>query len=377
MANNVPQSQPPERAPAPQPRKRGALSWDSFKADVQFCVDAIRQEYAGSRWYKIMSTTISKTNKAVSVIVGSSITTLAILFIYTNREFLLRNKRWVAIALLSALASFLAWVVLTARRFHERVVAELASEHAAGKEALLAQINSNSEAYKEERTNLINSHREQIAELKRELAAEVERLRTGRDALKTQLDERNKRKLVLKVDVSQRGIDDPSDAWESIKSEASLYLNDLFLFDSDARARRRSFTLTARFVLNFETTTTDAVSVRTVTTRLMRERHNGRVKEVYRFRRHEVEVMATDSWPARVTLDGWRIEGMTIVPPRVMDCKTLFIRNKRGRLLNRNYFLRLSVDAVSQPPFEVDLEADWETARETGRLVPIRPRTPA
>ncbi len=138
MSSNLPELPPQELTVTPQPEKRLTRTWHSLKTGMRFVVHTIGQEYAESGWYKLISTTLSRTNKLASFVAGSSLSAIVILCIYTNREFLLLNKRWVAIVVLSVLTMFLLWVTLTVRRFHERTVGELGARHQEELKALKA-----------------------------------------------------------------------------------------------------------------------------------------------------------------------------------------------------------------------------------------------
>jgi hypothetical protein len=128
------------------------------------------------------------------------------------------------------------------------------------------------------------------------------------------------------------------------------------------------------FVSYFENCSSETVAIRTGTVLLLRKTRRGREKEIRLIQRWPMEVKPIDSAPA--TLDGWRIEGMMITP-RFKLSRHFEISGRIGERLDQNCFFRISVDAISHPKIDIDLDVDWKKARDSGSLVRITPRTSA
>lgn len=368
MSTNLPQVQPPERDIIPLPEKKLMRVWGSLKADVQFCVHAVRQENAERRWYKIVSTTFNRMNKFVSTVVGSSILTSTIALIYTNRDFLLNNKRWVAIVLLSLLTFFLMWVALTVRRFHERVAGEL--------NARITDL-----------TNLLPARDETIALLLKKLAAsgahldnkniearhakqkyehEISNLKRSNKSLGDQLQKLLEYKLFLIVHTES--FPDPRDPWETLTSEVSLYYD---IVKVDPLWVSHTVMLKAHLVFFLENRANEKAVIRTLRLSLLRRTSRGRDKKVRLSRQLSIELSPITSAP--LSLDGYSIDGMMMTPTFILHGYAE-MSQRIARRLNQNCFLRLSMDAMNQSPFDIDLDVDWEKARNTSSAIPVTPR---
>jgi hypothetical protein len=146
----MPPSLPPEKLPDESvSATRAEGMWMRIKSHLSFCKYALAEDYRHWRWHDKMSAAFKKTGKAFNIVVGSSVLTFALLLLYTNREFLLSHKRWVAIVVLTILTLLLTWLTVALRRFNERAIREHTRE-----------IETLSVTYNEERKNIIASFKE-------------------------------------------------------------------------------------------------------------------------------------------------------------------------------------------------------------------------
>jgi len=78
-----------------------------------------------------MSATYVRLDKLISFVLGTTLSALVLLGVYSYRDTLSGNKRWVAIIALSLLSAFLLWLIGAIKRFHERMVHELKASYLA------------------------------------------------------------------------------------------------------------------------------------------------------------------------------------------------------------------------------------------------------
>jgi hypothetical protein len=321
--------------------------WNSLKADAQFCVLAIRREYAESKWYKIMSTAYHRTNKIISTVVGSGIVTLIILFIYTNYEFLLRNKRWVAIIVLSVLSMFLMWVAMTVRRFHERTVGELNGEisdlenELPAKDKLIDGLRNSFDLLGVS----IKSKSLEAQWAKERYEREISRLKSEVIGLKGQLNILKTYKLKFEIDVPRS------------KLTVTSYYDE-------------QFSVRMRLYIRFENTDIHPLTVKSINVLLLRANEDGTESEIPlvivrgRDDQELYEEIFADEHPLSRRELKWKYRDLS-VPART---PTLFHRidghisadGYYQEILNSNCFLRVTMDAMNQPPYSLDFNVKWQ-----------------
>jgi hypothetical protein len=201
----------------------------------------------------------------------------------------------------------------------------------------------------------------------RGVQAEKEAVGEERDSLKAQIEELTKYTLYLVVDTDLH-FGEPHDVWDVFQSNAGLFLDagvpvpyDLSIADSMGL-----FSVDLRIF--FENRGTNKVIIRTVRASLLRKTGKGREKRIRTGKVLPIEVRPITSSP--LTLDGWWVEGLMMTQPMYFRWKCE-LADRIGRRLNRNCFLRISMDAMNQPLFNVDLDVDWETSRTKKRTVPV------
>ena len=259
-------------------------------------------------------------------------------------------------------------------RYYERRADEVNAEYAKYLQDYAKAQERRVFLYNTEQAQQLSNQQAAVQAQRRQLETQIERLKEQVRGLTSQLEERNKHRLFLLVN-TKRGVPCSSDPWETHESTASLYRNSLTLHPESERQRKSiRFILKADFVCLFENRSSDTVTIRTCTVSLLRQTSRGREKEIRFIQRWPVEVKPITSSPH--TLDGWRIEGMTIMPPFMLS-RHFEVSGRIGERLDQNCFLRISVDAISHPQIDIDLDVDWQKARDSGRLVRLTPRTSA
>ena len=195
-----------------------------------------------------------------------------------------------------------------------------------------------------------------------ETQSDVSALTSERDSLKSQLEELTKYKLFLLIDFERRP--DPRDHWETVESTASVYL------DHDVV---NTFVLKAELIVLLENRGHDKVTIRKAWAQLLRMTSRGREKEIPLKRKLGLETHPLTMSPS--TLDGYTVEPLTRGVPFILNwsCE---LSERIGERLDQNCFLRISMDAMNQDLFTVDLDVDWK-ARATDTAVRVTPRTSA
>ena len=256
----------------------------------------------------------------------------------------------------------------TVSKLNERIT-EMEQSH----ELKIKGLNNHLNAIKRDRHS-IAGQRQHFVDKSTFLEKELRSVEQERDSLKYQLEQQNKQKLFLFVDTN-KGVTNPHDLWETYLSQASLYL-DTFSFEIEAgrKIASTSFLLWADFVIFFENLSPHKITIRTVEVLLLRKTSREHEKEIRYIHRRPLDVKPITSSP--LTFDGWSVEGMTITPHFILNCK-FELTERVGRRLDQNCFFRVSVDALNHPRIDIDFDVDWQKARDSRGLVKITPRTSA
>jgi hypothetical protein len=203
----------------------------------------------------------------------------------------------------------------------------------------------------------------------KKLEALVKAVESERDLLKSELEERDRYKLFLIVDF--KPFPSPYRA-EFHQSEVSLHLHeDVVAFEPGQPIELSWSTLTADLIIFFENRHADKVVIRTVGVSLLRKTPRGNEKSIP-FKTERLNTYPITSSPS--TLDGYTVKGLSITTPMRLQYH-MELGARLGQRLNHDCFLRVTMDAMNQPPFNVDIDVDWEKARNSDGPVPVSPRS--
>jgi len=118
--------------------------------------------------------------------------------------------------------------------------------------------------------------------------------------------------------------------------------------------------------MRFDNQDTSLAAIRRVTVFLRREGDAGEVRES----QLSAALIRDVATRARLDLDSFQIQPVAITPYYELDCDAE-LEKSWARLLDDHCFVRVKVEAVRQPPYCIDLNVDWETARLTNSVASV------
>jgi hypothetical protein len=241
-------------------------------------------------------------------------------------------------------------ILVAVHRYHTRVVGELKTEHR-------ADLTAQSRTHTDEIEGLKTEHGRSRSRLERE----IESLKDRVGGLKSQLDERNKDKVIFELG-------------PQLNNRVFVSRNSSFKVEDFQPVQYDSYVIKAVFRVRFANHTLHRVAVRDMKMSLVRLTRGGRGDE------KEIPLWSSnmesyeEGSSTKVKWDGSSeiLEGRTT--PYYEVHSNLCVGVEYGKRLNQNCFLRLTMDAMRQLPYHVDFSVDWEWARGSSEGVFLTPR---
>jgi hypothetical protein len=195
----------------------------------------------------------------------------------------------------------------------------------------------------------------ETTELKIDLAA----VKAERDVLRSKVDELTKHGLLLDVDL------EPHTSNTSQKVRSRLYVS----YDAlnTASVENEPYLIKGFLRIRFDNHVGVATGVRSLTVCLRRETDQGAREARLTFEACEEQTRAKADLALQI------IQAAQISPCYELDCEGE-LEKDWGKLLDENCFLRIKMEAAGQPPYCVDLNVDWQTARLTDSPAFFTPR---
>jgi hypothetical protein len=235
---------------------------------------------------------------------------------------------------------------------------------------LSAQLTTNAEGHKEERTNLIASFREEIGGLKekegklvsifaKQLKAQAEPLNEKIASLESQLQALNKHSLTFEIDTSSvTGVHlRRQERTYNLPKEMNPLQFEIYIITGNLQIR----------FINHDVAVNSVISLKPS---LIRKDKNGAEEEAIIV---DVESF-TSIYEGEQTVDLSRISflGTRITPYFLLHFALVTPVESIGEL-NKDCFLRITMEAMRQPPYTVDLDVmTWQGATEY--RAPVKPR---
>lgn len=359
---------------------------------LDFYATAITEEFDRSRGYKILSLTLN-------------LVTAVGLFVSTQVQFLWSWKVWVALLATSLLLS----IFVAVYRYHMRTVAELNAGHK-------AEVDKLNEGYEREKSAITSAletqHKTAIFELQTQHESEAEGLRSHINSLYEKYRgkmrahrERHKAEMSQQRHASLAKQAEKDAEMERLKAEhgkevASLQAQlDEFkpklIFEVDSCPQCRAslshekstfappegepkevdhYVVQAHVKIHFENHSAKQLMLRKrMEVSLVRRTGKGKEKTIPPQQTNLL--VAGEGSAVMPKLEELRFDPITKTKP-YMFYLGLAIPTRYGKRLNRNCFLRLTMEAMRQPPCYVDLDVDWEDAK-TERGSAMTPKTSA
>ena len=338
---------------------------------VWYCAIAVRKEFKRRWWYKMLS-------------IASPLYFLFGLLVNIENPFFSWSKRVRAIILLSALIVMLLLVIEALYQFHKRRVARLKSKHKSIIERLNTQhqteiaekdkgLTEKDAAHQSEIKRIESEHGDKIIGLveantkalikqQKKHWAEVEGLQSCIREQVTELNELRSPKLIFEVETFPQ-------CRVSLSHEA-------YTFDPpDAEPKEVDYyVIKGNVKIHFENHSTHQLMLRKrMEVSLFRKTGNGKEKMIPLESSSTVIVLGEDNG-ANTKLEELRFEPLTKTKAYIFYLG-MGIPTSYGKRLNQNCFIRITMEAISQPPCFVDLDVNWGDAIKDGSS--ITPRTSA
>jgi hypothetical protein len=206
----------------------------------------------------------------------------------------------------------------------------------------------------------IRTDRLRQADERNALRSNIESLNTRHqseiNALTSQLKEKERRieklsehKLLLEVDT---------------EFQSQVYV--------EYRGKEGKYLLRANIKVRFQNNDTNPVTAKKIGASLFRETEGGEKQKILNSDA-VIEILEVGS-TTKINLDEVRIPGKGLAGSFWLYC-TLEADTKHIKPLDHTCFCRVTMDAVGQPPYSVDLDADWEGALTSKGPVMLTPRT--
>jgi hypothetical protein len=198
--------------------------------------------------------------------------------------------------------------------------------------------------------DLTGSGFQQARELKRLIDAKISQKESR--VPESRPEKRDVYKLIFEVD-----IDDQS----QVKSDHHPQALRFKKTEPDVPVRMDLWVLTVNLRIRFENHDIHPIQLKKVKVSLLRKARDGREREIPLFR--SLMEIFEEGTTGKFVPDQNQILGNRITPYYWVQC-VLEVSERYGERLNRNCFLRVTVDALRQPPYSVDLDVDWKTSRK-------------
>jgi class 3 adenylate cyclase len=216
--------------------------------------------------------------------------------------------------------------------------------------------------------DLTGSGFRQARELERLRDAEISKRKS--QAPESQPEKRDVYKLILEVDA-----DDQSQVKSDHHPQASRFKKT----EPDVPVRMDLWVLTVNLRIRFENHDIHPIQLKKIKLSLLRKARDGRVREIPLFR--SLMEIVEEGTAEKLVPDQNQILGNRITPYYWVR-GVLEVSARYGGRLNQNCFLRVTVEALRQPPYSVFLDVDWKTSRKgyvfvTHRKGCLTPRAPA
>jgi hypothetical protein len=253
----------------------------------------------------------------------------------------------------------LLMVLVAVQRYHSKIISQLqaghekvSSENEGEIKRLQSELTAQSESHYEWCETLREINQQHVDDLSTLHQRDVSKLKTDyenqmaaiRSSHKSELEELKKLKPVVRMNgESEIYIPKPEDNEDTATGERNIYAN---------------------LVIHFENHDTVENRVMEMTTALFRKTRRGQEKKI----KGEAFLLAMGT---QFGEDGARIDLLIDKPPipgggitsRYWFYCTYKISARYEKLLNRDCFIRVIMEAMRQPPYPVDLYPDWEAAR--------------
>lgn len=131
--------------------------------------------------------------------------------------------------------------------------------------------------------------------------------------------------------------------------------------EPDVPIRMDLWVLTVNLRIRFENHDIHPIQLKKMKVSLLRKARDGREREIPLFR--SLMEIFEEGTTGKFVPDQNQILGNRITPYYWVQC-VLEVSERYGERLNQNAFLRVTVDALRQPPYSVDLDVDWKTSRK-------------
>lgn len=310
--------------------------WKQLKPALSLVGMALSEEFKRTRGYKVMT---------FLVLLSTPITYVGLFF---TLQIPLPKLPWQVWAVLSVLTTILLLMLIfvAVYRYHMRTVEELNASHKAETDGLRKNLDT-------ELTTLTTQHEKHTATLQTKIASLQSELNEFIPKLKFVVERNPQCRVTLR---HEEYLFDPPDGEPKEVDYYVVNANVKIHFENDA-----AITLTLR---------------KRMWVSLFRRTGRGKEKEIpLDPEKESLLMLAGEGSDVTPKLEDFVFEPLKRTKSYALFCG-MGISTRYGKRLNRNCFMRLTMDAMGQLPCYVDLDVDWEAAKtEKGSV--MTPRTSA
>lgn len=389
-------------------RSMGEHVWGYLKSYAKFCVLAFKEEFGLIGRHKLMKWLYLL---IAFIVVGFIGDFLGIPLVELVKPIfnLLSLEWWIRISL-AVVILFLLFIVDGSRRFNERTVrelndsfneqiAELQRNHERDVKALNDQIREIGEIhykeldrqadnFREDIEKLKTAHKSEIRELKEQHESDMRKLAESNAMVQLALLDTHKKEIEINKKLSRSIFEGQlkreednrkrnnilrSSLLHKIREQASQ-LEELKKLKLIVNTYRKSeilieqsadtLSITAYLYIHLENNAQYPIRVKSVGAAIFRKTKRGIDKKI---RKSEALILPL---AADEQIENLEFKAGVITPPSWL-VGTIAISPRYGKRLNPNCFLRVTMEALTQPPYTVDLDVNWELARIRANSKPV------